>query len=607
MGAERQTDIAAGEALQLFVGAFVDELARSGVSNACICPGSRSTPLVLLLRKHPAIKVWTHLDERSAAFFALGIAKATREPVAVVSTSGTAAVNFAPAVVEAYYARVPLLVLTADRPPELRDVGAPQTIDQVRLYGPHVKWFVEMMLPEVSAEAIRYARTVACRAAATARFDAAGPVHINLPFREPLIPAADALPPGRDAAVPPADGRAPYVSVEQAPRRPDPAGLAPLAAELRAARRGLIVCGPQDDARFPEAVVRLAEDLGFPLLADPLSQVRCGPHHSPIVIDSYDAFLRDEETAQALAPEVVLRFGATPVSKPLMLYLQRHAPCRQVLVDGGEGWSDPGLTASDVLHAHPRFLCEALLGGLRSSARRRAADTPSDWAGRWQRTAQRARAALRRRLGQEPDPSEPGVFAELADLLPEGAALFAGNSMPVRDLDTFFAGGPRFVRFLTNRGASGIDGVISAALGASAVSAGPLVLVIGDLSFYHDMNGLLAARRHSLQATIVLLHNDGGGIFSFLPQADDPEHFEELFGAPHGLDFRPAAEMYGLSYHRVGCWEEFRAAVQQSLGSPGVALVEVRTDRRANARLHRELWDEVSRAVRQPDPETAAP
>ncbi|KKK86458.1 hypothetical protein LCGC14_2763040, partial [marine sediment metagenome] len=418
-----------------------------------------------------------------------------------------------------------------------------------RLYGPHVKEFVEMMLPEASAEAIRYARTIACRAAATARSDAAGPVHINFPFREPLIPAAAAALPARDAVVPTADDRgAPYVRVEQAPRRPDPAGLAPLAAELRAATKGLIVCGPQDAPRFPEVVARLAEELHFPLLADPLSQVRCGPHHSPIVIDSYDAFLRDEETAQALAPEVVLRFGAAPVSKPLMLYLQRHARCRQIMI-GNSGWGDPGLTASDVLHAHPRFLCEALLGGLRSSARRRAADTPSDWAGRWQRTAQRARAALRRRLGQEPDPSEPGVFAELADLLPEGAALFAGNSMPVRDLDTFFAGGPRFVRFLTNRGASGIDGVISAALGASAVSAGPLVLVIGDLSFYHDMNGLLAARRLSLQATIVLLHNDGGGIFSFLPQADDPEHFEELFGAPHGLDFRPAAEMYGLSYH----------------------------------------------------------
>jgi 2-succinyl-5-enolpyruvyl-6-hydroxy-3-cyclohexene-1-carboxylate synthase len=208
MGAERQADVAAGDALQRFIGAFVDELARSGVAHACICPGSRSTPLALLLRKHPVLRVWTHLDERSAAFFALGMAKASREPVAVVSTSGTAAVNFAPAVVEAYYARLPLLVLTADRPPELRDVGANQTIDQVRLYGPHVKWFVEMMLPEASEEAVRYARTIACRAAATARADAAGPVHINFPFREPLIPLSQARPPvSHDEAPTPPSGR----------------------------------------------------------------------------------------------------------------------------------------------------------------------------------------------------------------------------------------------------------------------------------------------------------------------------------------------------------------------------------------------------------------
>ncbi|MCH7836004.1 MAG: 2-succinyl-5-enolpyruvyl-6-hydroxy-3-cyclohexene-1-carboxylic-acid synthase, partial [Chloroflexi bacterium] len=326
-----------------------------------------------------------------------------------------------------------------------------------------------------------------------------------------------------------------------------------------------------------------------------------------LVIDSYDAFLRDEETAEALAPEVVLRFGATPVSKPLLLYLQRHARCRQILVDGGKGWGDPGLTASDVLHTDPRSLCDALLDALRSSDRRRGADAPSEWAGRWQRIAQRARDALRCRLGEGPGLSEPGVFAELAELLPAGAALFAGNSMPVRDLDAFFPGGVRPVRFLANRGASGIDGVVSSALGASAVSPGPLVLVIGDLSFYHDMNGLLAIGRHSIQATIILLNNDGGGIFSFLPQADDREHFEELFGTPHGLDFRPAAEMYGLSYHRVESWQEFRAAVRQSLGSPGVGLVEVRTDRRANARLHRELWDEVSRELRRPDSERVAP
>lgn len=575
-----------GHILHLFVGAFVDELSRSGVSHVCLCPGSRSTPLALLLRKHPAIKVWTHLDERSAAFFALGMAKALREPVAIVSTSGTAAVNFAPAVVEAYYAHVPLLVLTADRPPELRAVGALQTIDQVRLFGSHVKWFVEMPLPDTAEEVLRYARTIACRAVATARSDGAGPVHVNFPFREPLIP--------RGHGLPLVDRDGPSVSVTCSPRRPDPADMTDLAAELRATQRGLIVCGLQDDPSFPQAMARLAEELDFPLLADPLSQVRCGVHHNQCVADSYDAFLRAEEVARCLAPQLVLRFGATPVSKPLLLYLQRHAACRQILVEGGDGWHDPALIAREVLYAHPRLLCEALVSALRATPQQSGQNS---WKDSWREVGRRTRVALHAHLRQRADFSEPRVFAELADLLPPGATLFAGNSMPIRDLDTFFPGGKQPVRFLANRGASGIDGVVSTALGVSAVSSGPLVLTIGDLSFYHDLNGLLAARRYHLRATIVLLQNDGGGIFSFLPQAEDPEHFEELFGTPHGLDFRHAADLYGLVYRRPADWEEFGIVVRQALDSPGVTLIEVRTERRANVELHRGLWDAVSRAV----------
>ncbi|MBI3246409.1 MAG: 2-succinyl-5-enolpyruvyl-6-hydroxy-3-cyclohexene-1-carboxylic-acid synthase [Deltaproteobacteria bacterium] len=586
MGAEQHASLTAGHLLHLFVGSFVDELARAGVSHVCLCPGSRSTPLALLLRKHPSITVWTHVDERSAAFFALGIAKALGEPVAVVSTSGTAAVNFAPAVVEAYYAHVSLLVLTADRPPELRHVGALQTIDQVRLFGPHVKWFVEMPLPDATEETVRYARTIACRAAATARADGAGPVHINFPFREPLIP-------NRQQA-PSTDCVGPSVAIVRTPRRPDRAELADLAADVRAVRRGLIVCGPQDDLQFPPAVARLAEALDWPLLADPLSQTRCGGHHNRCIIDSYDAFLRTEEVARLLAPELVLRFGATPVSKPLLQYLQRHAACRQILIDGGDGWHDPALTASEVRYTHPRLLCETLLSALPAGPQPSRVNA---WKDRWVMVGERTRATLQAHLRQSADFSEPRVFVELGDLLPPGATLVAGNSMPVRDLDTFFPGNSQTVRFLANRGASGIDGVVSTALGVSAVSPGPMLLTIGDLSFYHDLNGLLAAKQHQLRATIVLLQNDGGGIFSFLPQAQDQEHFEELFGTPHGLDFRPAAEMYGLDYQRPADWEEFRTAVRRSLDAPGVTLIEVRTERRANVELHRRLWEAVSQSV----------
>ncbi len=588
--------MSAGETLHQFVGAFVDELARSGVTNVCLAPGARSTPLALLMRDHPDVRVWTHLDERSAAFFALGMAKASGSTVAVLSTSGTAAVNFAPAVVEAYYARVPLLVLTADRPPELREAGANQTIDQVRLYGSHVKWFNEMLLPERSPEALRYVRAVACRAAAITRADAAGPVHLNFPIREPLIPTApDEAPPDNGAGEAASPAR-PYLNVEEFPRVATPAHLEPLAAALLAAKRGLIVCGPQDDPEFPAAVMRLAEELNAPLLADPLSQVRCGPHHGPLVIDSYDAFLRDDSTAASLEPDIVLRFGATPTSKALLLYLDRHAGARQIVVDGGGGWRDPTLAARDVLHTDPRSLCEALLAAIQSQ-QPPAQPAMSGWTSRWQEAAQRTRAALESRLAEETKLSEPGVLARLTDMLPAGATLFAGNSMPVRDLDTCLSGGTRPFRFLANRGASGIDGVVSTALGVSAASSEPLVLVIGDLSFFHDMNGLLAARRHGLNATIVLINNDGGGIFSAMPQAAESEHFEELFGTPHGLDVRPVAELYALPHQRVEQPDELGAAVQASIGSPGVSLIEVRTERAANARLHEELWAAVAEAV----------
>ena len=591
MGAERTGELTAAEVLRRYVGAFVEELARSGVRHVSICPGSRSTPLAMLLREHPDIKVWRHLDERSAAFFALGLAKARREPVAVLSTSGTAAVNFAPAVVEARYARVPLVVLTADRPPELRGVGANQTIDQVRLYGSHVKLFVEVALPEASDQSIRYIRALACRAVATALAGGGGPVHLNFPFREPLLPAAEA-PLGRDGARATNSEQTAYVAVHEAPRRPERAAIEDLAATLQAAQRPLFVCGPQDDPAFPAAVARLADVLDVPLLADPLSQVRCGGHHHAGVIDAYDAFLRVETSARDPAPDVILRFGATPTSRSLLDYLERHQQCRQILIDEGDGWNDPTLVAGEMLRAHPASLVEALL----ETCEPRASQTPSTWTAQWQELATRTRAALTARLESTVGLSEPRVLSQLAAVLPEGATLFAGNSMPVRDLDAFFPGGKRALRFLANRGASGIDGVVSTALGVSAATPGPVVLVIGDLSFYHDMNGLLAAKLHQLSATIVLIQNDGGGIFSLLPQARE-EHFEELFGGPHGLDFRPAAELYGLAYRPVDSWDAFDAEVSRSLGTEGVTVVEVKTERAANATLHNELWAGVGRAL----------
>lgn len=576
------------DALSMSVGALVDELTRAGVRHFCVCPGSRSTPLALTIARQSAAKLWMHLDERSAAFFALGLAKTLREPVALVCTSGTAAANFLPAVVEAFYARIPLVVITADRPHELRGVGAPQTIDQINLFGTHAKWFVDLAEPDAAPELLRYVRTVAARAVATACRGPAGPVHVNCPYREPLLPNPSEASAAREAR---ADGRA-YVAVTAGVRILEAALVATLAAELRAAPRGLIVCGPQDDPMLADGVVRLAAALGYPVLADPLSGLRCGDHDRALVLDCYDAFLRDGTFVEHFAPEVVLRFGAMPTSKPLLLYLQRHRGCRQIVVDGDGGWNEPTLLASDVIHSDGRLLCDALAASLHQHV-----SEDLSWANSWQAADHAARTAIMAHFETLDELFEGKVFAELAALLPDGALLYAGNSMPVRDLDTFFFGDKRQIRLLANRGANGIDGVVSSALGASATGVGPTVLAIGDLSFYHDSNGLLAAKQHGLNATIVLLNNDGGGIFSFLPQSSEQEHFEQLFGTPHGLDFRPLAEMYGARYERVTNWEAFRAAITRGIESDGLNIVEVRTERRRNVTLHREIWQIVSAAL----------
>jgi 2-succinyl-5-enolpyruvyl-6-hydroxy-3-cyclohexene-1-carboxylate synthase len=591
-----------------FIGALVDELVRCGVRHVCLCPGSRSAPLAISAARHPGMRVWTFVDERSAGFFALGMAKTLREPVAVFSTSGTAAANFLPAVIEARYGRVPLLVLTADRPRDLRDCGAPQTIAQVRLYGEHAKWFVDVASPEATVTLLRYARTLACQAVATALERPPGPVHLNVPLAEPLVPAVVPYEtpqnvPGVAAVIEGRDADRPFTAVGRAHRPPDPALVEELARDLARGARGVIVCGPQDDPALPEAVCRLAKVLGYPVLADSLSQVRCGSHDRSHVVDSYDALLRMDELATSLAPDVVLRLGGVPASRPLQRYLETHATDRHLVVDGDGGWDDPVRLASRFIRADARLLCDALATALGQNDPRALAPR---WLGAWQRLGARARQTIDQRVEQIGEPFEGRVFTELSQLLPEGSTLYVGNSMPVRDLDTFFPGTARTIRFLGNRGANGIDGVVSSALGASAASTAPVVMVLGDLALYHDMNGLLAAKLHRLRATIVLLNNDGGGIFSFLPQADYPEHFEVLFGTPTGLDFRLAAELYGAAFSRPATWEAFRGCVRESLASNGLGVVEVRTKRDRNVALHREIWAAVEAAVSPEAPVTVS-
>ena len=548
--------------------AFVDELVRCGMRAACTAPGSRSTPLVLSLVRDERLRCYSHLDERVAGFFAVGLAKASGLPVAVACTSGTAAVELAPAVYEAREARVPLVVLTADRPPELRDVGAGQTIDQLKLYGDAAKWFVEVGTHEATPARLRWIRTLACRAFWTATTGRCGPVHLNLPLREPLVlDEGETLPPD-DSGRP---GGRPWVVHAQAAAQP--------AQVTFGGARGVIVAGRDErHPALPAALARAAERCGYPLLADPLSGARRGG----AAVAHYDALLRDGAFAAAHAPDFVLRVGDLPTSKPLRQWLAGQADAVQVRLDPEEGWQDPDGVVETMLVADPVATLDAL-------------DASADpaWLRSWRLADEAAARAIAATLGDAL--SEPLVAAQLGADLPATATCFVASSMPVRDVETFWPARDAPPRALSHRGANGIDGTVSGALGAAAGGAGPVVLLIGDVALAYDLGALASATRLGLSLTIVLLNNDGGGIFSFLPVARERDAFEEHVATPHGLDFARAAALYGCAYARA----DDPAALRTALDAAGdrVALIEVRTDRDDNVALHRRVWAAVADAL----------
>ncbi len=556
---------------------LVDEWARGGVKVAAISPGSRSTPLALALAADGRIAVQVFLDERSASFFALGAAKASGRPAIVLCTSGTAAAEFHAAVLEAFHGRVPLIVCTADRPPELRDTGAGQAVDQLKLYGDAVRWFAEVGAPSEADATSPYWRSVASRAVAAATGPPAGPVHLNMAFREPLLPTGDdvELPPER------ADG-APWVA--SAARRPPPAqvDVDNLAFLVAAETRGAIMVGWGADVN-PEAVERLSAAARWPVLADPLSGARQGPN----AVSTYDALLRSPAVAGALRPDVVIRLGAPLTGKAGASWLD--ASVRQILVDPDGAWLDPKRASAERIVADPSALLDAV-------AARGPARSQSFWLSSWLQAENAARRGLDRLLDSWAEPFEGRVARDLVAGLPSGATLVVGSSMPVRDVESFAR--PRTgVRFLSNRGVNGIDGFVSTVLGAAAATdSGPVVALCGDLTFLHDSGGLLGAARRGVDATFVVLDNDGGGIFNFLPQAGAglADHFEILFGTPQGVDLAQLAAVHGVASEHVTKADELLPAVDRAMAAGGVRLVIVPTDRVDNVARHRQAWEAVS-------------
>jgi 2-succinyl-5-enolpyruvyl-6-hydroxy-3-cyclohexene-1-carboxylate synthase len=559
---------------------LVDELARCGVTDAVLAPGSRSAPLAMALDAEPRIRLHVRLDERSAAFVAIGLGRVTGRPAAVVCTSGSAAANLHPAVVEADRGRVPLLLLTADRPPELRGTGANQTIDQLGLYGAAVRWFCEVGAPEARAGQVPYWRSVAARAVAAARATGgpAGPVHLNCAFRDPLVPV------GGEPVAGPLEGRpggAPWTRVEVASRPPSPEQLDVLTALVGAARRGVVVAG--GGVEDPAPVAELAAALGWPLLAEPHSGARRGP----AAVTAYDHLLRDEGFAAAHVPDLAVVVGRIGLSKALLSWLGPDV--RQVLIEPWADWPDPGRAVSTVVAASPGAACRALLAaGVRPS-------TPPAWLAAWRDADQRVRAAVGAVLDAGEAPSEPRSARDLAAALPAGAALVVASSMPIRDLDQTM--GPRGdLAVLANRGASGIDGFCSTAVGVALAHDGPTYALAGDLSLLHDQNGLLTGEP-APDLVVVVVNNDGGGIFSFLPQAGLPDTFERVFGTPHGVDIARVAAAARVGHRLVARADDLLATVDDAARDGGIQLVEVRTDRAANVALHAQLQKSAAAAL----------
>ncbi len=560
--------------------ALVEEFARSGLRECCVAPGSRSTPLVLALADQPAIRIWTITDERAGAFFALGMARTSGRPVAVLCTSGTAAANLLPAAVEAALSEVPLLLLTADRPPELRDCRAAQTIDQVGIYGSHVRWSVDLPAPAPGLELDPYYRTVACRAMAVARMPPAGPVHINAPFREPLLPETSHQ---RPAETHGRNGGVPWTVVHDMAVACDPSVVAAVEAHCNE-ERGIIVCGSGVARDDDEAatVAALAQRLGWPMLADPLSGLRYGDHDKSNVVDSYDVLLRSLRFRETHRPSVVVRLGGLPASKTLTAFLTELRGTRQIAVASPGIWPDPIHAISELVHADPRALCRELMAVGKPANR-------TSWLESWSHANALVRDAIATALVTKDEPFEGAVPGALLGCLPAGSLVHVGNSMPVRDIDMFTGVLDQRLDVTANRGANGIDGVLSTALGAAAVGNSRVALLVGDLSFLHDLGGLQIAARHGLDLLVVLVNNDGGGIFSFLPQAGLGERFERLFATPHGLELEPAVRMCGGQWRRVVSQRDLTGVLAQTVVERGLRVIEVPSDRARNVERHREI------------------
>ncbi len=566
----------------------VEELARCGVTHFCLSPGSRSTPLAWAVASNPGVTAHVHLDERGTAFFALGMAKALQEPVALVCTSGTAVANFLPAVVEASQSYVPLIVLTGDRPPELLDTAANQTIDQAKIFGDYVRWSHTLPAPD-AAIAPEIVLTAVDQAIHRARSAPAGPVHLNCMFREPLHPVAT----GFDSAAYLTyrrawlNGEAPYTQYIEARPTASEEDLAALAAELSGIARGLLVVGQLDSLDEARAVEAFAQTLGWPVFPDIASGLRLGDT-AGLTVHNYDQLLVSQSFHDHLRPQAVLHLGGAVTSKRLVQFVASQQDLAYTLVAPHPRRQDPNHRVSRRVQMRVDDFCGAI-------ASRIAGSVDDDWKQWVYAQSLEVQTTVETWLAKKGELTEIAVARRTSELLPQDSVLYLGNSMPIRDMDMYGAPGGARVRVAVNRGASGIDGNIATAAGYAAALGRPVTAILGDLAALHDLNSMLLLQQTDAPVVLVIVNNNGGGIFSFLPIADHHEHFERFFGTPHGLRFDKAAAMFGVAHVSPDSPRAFADAYHSAIHGRESVILEVITDREENVRAHKALQEELAR------------
>lgn len=575
----------------LWTETFAEELVNLGVKYACISPGSRNTPLTIAFASNSKIKSYVLIDERSCGFFGLGLAKESNTPVVLVSTSGTATAEFYPAIIEAYQQHVPLIICTADRPPELLNCGANQTINQDNLYGNHILWYLNVGVPEPTPERLKHIKSIARRAYAETNVINRGPVHLNFPFRKPFEPFiyTDEISEEILNEVKKTEKENVSELKSNSLKSGNTSELSQIIKLLKTSRKTLFVVGPDyKNQEFINKCIELSSLLGIPVIADGASQLRSGKHFKDNIFTNFEGFLRSETYSQLLHPELLLHFGRTVTSKGLELFLDNYRGARYLINEFGD-WYDPSNKSLASLSIKPEIFCDVVLNELKNEN----IIINENWLHLFKDAEVTAEAVKIDFIDTAEFPFEGRIIIETMQMMPENSALMVSNSMPVRDLDYFSPKIDKNIDIHFNRGASGIDGITSTALGISEASQKPTVLITGDLAFYYDLNGLLTSKKYNIPLVVILVNNNGGGIFEMLPISRYDDYFRDYFVAPHDLEFSHFVKGYGGTFINIVSWDEFKSAFQIALENKGLSVLQIITNSKYSADTRKIYWNKV--------------